>query len=448
MKTPALATFGSMLASEAIEHEPAVFDSLHKLRRRLLLPLSIGAALIALWATLAPLSGAVVAPAQIKVELNRKTVQHQEGGIVRQILVRNGQTVRAGEPLMVIGDLRGQAELNLLQDQLRAERMRNARANAEATLAEKFVIPESARAEGQSADYAERESARFLARRRTLDEQTTALEGQAREAISQASALQAQINAGEVSAKLAADELEINQKLVSSGYVQRARILQLQRAESDALGKVAESRSDLALARQRAAEVKASIVQARNVYQQQATDELKDSSTRLRELQERLEPSLDQVERQIVRSPVTGEVMAMKVSGVGAVIAPREPLLDVVPSQERLVVEAMIRPQDINHVHRDADAQVRLTSFDARTTPLLNGKVTFVSGDRVTSQEDRNGFFIATIEVDAATLRSHPDIHLQPGMPAELYVATGKRTLIEYLLRPLTVFAHRAMREP
>jgi HlyD family type I secretion membrane fusion protein len=448
MKAPALATFGSMLAGEEIEHEPAVADSLHKLRRRLLLPLAIGIALIALWATLAPLSGAIVAPAQIKVELNRKTVQHQEGGIVRQILVRNGQTVRAGEPLMVIGDLRGQAELNLLQDQLRAERMRNARANAEATLAEKFVIPESARTETQSGDYADRESARFLARRRTLDEQTTALEGQAREAISQASALQAQINAGEVSAKLAADELEINQKLVSSGYVQRARILQLQRAESDALGKVAESRSDLAQARQRAAEVKASIVQARNVYQQQATDELKDSSTKLRELQERLEPSLDQVERQIVRSPVAGEVMAMKVSGVGAVIAPREPLLDVVPSQERLVVEAMIRPQDINHVHRDSDAQVRLTSFDARTTPLLNGKVTFVSGDRVTSAEDRSGFFTATVEVDAATLKSHPDIHLQPGMPAELYVATGKRTLIEYLLRPLTVFSHRAMREP
>src|SRR5262249_7947986 len=157
------------------------------------------------------------------------------------------------------------------------------------------------------------------------------------------------------------DELTSNEKLIKDGYVQRARILQLQRAEADSRSKVAEGRSALAAARQRAAEVKAKIARARNQYQQQATDELKEATAKLRELQQRLEPSMDQVDRQIVRSPVDGEVMSLRVSGVGAVVAPREPLLDVVPAQERLVLEAHIRPQDINSVHRDSAAQIRLT---------------------------------------------------------------------------------------
>jgi HlyD family type I secretion membrane fusion protein len=157
---------------------------------------------------------------------------------------------------------------------------------------------------------------------------------------------------------------------------------------------------------------------------------------------------VDQVERQIVRSPVDREVMEMRVSGAGEVIAPREPLLVDVPSQARLVVEARIRPEDINRVQINASAQVRLTSFDARTTPLLSGNVTFVSGDRITSADGRESYFTATVEVDAANLKGHPEIRLQPGMPAELYVATGTRNLFQYLLRPITSFALRTMREP
>jgi HlyD family type I secretion membrane fusion protein len=364
------------------------------------------------------------------------------------LLVRDGQEVRAGEPLVVIGDLRGTAELNLLQDQVREERVRTARASAEAALADRFVVPQEEKSAGTASDYAVRESALFTARRRTLNEQIEALDSESHEAGSQALALQSQIEAGEESEKLASDELAMNEKLVHSGFVPTARILQLKRAMADYRSKTAESRGQLAVARQRAADLKERIAQTRNQYRQQAADELKQSTAKLRELEERLQPSLDQVERQIVRSPVDGEVMEMRVSGAGEVIAPREPLLDVVPSQARLVVEARIRPEDINHVHKNASAQVRLTSFDARTTPLLSGNVTFVSADRITSSDGRESYFTATVEVDAANLKGHPEIRLQPGMPAELYVATGTRSLFQYLLRPVTSFALRAMREP
>jgi len=152
-------------------------------------------------------------------------------------------------------------------------------------------------------------------------------------------------------------------------------------------------------------------------------------------------------------APLSGAVVApaqikVDLNREGQEVRAGEPLLDVVPTQARLVVEARIRPEDINYLQKNASAQVRLTSFDGRTTPLLNGNVTFVSAVRIRSSDGLESYFTATVEVDAANLEGHPEIRLQAGMPAELYVATGTRSLFQYLLRPVTSFALRAMREP
>lgn len=423
-------------------NEPDAQRELRRQRRRIYIPLAIVGGLIGLWCSVAPLSGAIVANGQLKVELNRKTVQHQEGGIVREILVRNGEKVRAGQPLVVIGDVRTDAELSLLQEQLSAERIRHRRAAAEAALQATFDTDAA-----QASETFKREAALFTARRRTLDEQITSLNLQTREAQAQATALLAQVDATEQAQRLAAEELQLNERLVKDGFVQRARLIQLQRAEADYRSKLSESRGDLALTRQRVGELQARIGQTRNQYQQQATDELKLSSARIRELEERVRPSQDQAQRQYVRSPVDGEVMGLRVAAVGDVVGPREPLLDVVPASEKLVVEAHIRPLDINHVRAEQAAEVRLSSFDARTTPLLPGKVVFISPDRVTNQ-DGQSWYAANVEVDASALRAHPDIRLQPGMPAELFVTTPARSLFAYLAKPLNAFTSRAMREP
>jgi multidrug efflux pump subunit AcrA (membrane-fusion protein) len=137
------------------------------------------------------------------------------------------------------------------------------------------------------------------------------------------------------------------------------------------------------------------------------------------------------------------------VAGAGAVVAPREALLDVVPQHEKLVVDARIEPQDIEHVHVGGAAEVRLISADTRRTPLLPAKVTFVSADRVTQAETGKAWFDVTVEVDAQAVAQHaPALRLQAGMPAELYVTTGERTLVEYLVKPLRSFSQRALREP
>lgn len=447
MKLPPITepvSFADLLALDEPESESK--RALQQQRRFMLVPLAVAGVLVAAWCVAAPLSGAIVASGQLKVELNRKTVQHQEGGIVREILVRNGQKVRAGQPLVVIGDVRTDAELSLLQGQLSAERIRNARAAAEASLQTRFetgIAPDDPNAQ----EVLRRETALFDARRRTLDEQIASLHAQARDANAQAEALIAQVEATEQAAKLAGEELALNEKLVKDGYIQRARLIQLQRTEAEFRSRLSEHRADLAQTRQRIGELRSRMAQTRNQYLQQATDEMKVSTAKIREIEERLRPSRDQADRQLVRSPVDGEVMTLRVAAVGDVIGPREPIVDIVPAAEKLVVEAQIRPLDINHVRIEQPAEVRLSSFDANTTPLLPGKVVFVSADRVTNQQGES-WYVANVEVDASALQSRPDIRLQPGMPAELFVTTPERTVLEYLTKPLTTFASRAMREP
>ena len=446
MKPADLTSFAGLLAQG--DHDPGTRAELVRQTRSILLPLAVVSAFIAVWSATAPLSGAVVASGEVKVELNRKTVQHQEGGIVREILVRDGEKVRAGQPLVVVGDVRSDAELSLLQDQLRAARIRSARAETEAALRPRFSAPADLADQPDAAEHLAREQALFTARRRTLDEQIAALEKQIREAHAQADALETRIAATETSARLSAEEVEMNGKLVREGFVNRTKLLGLQRDASDYAARVGEYRSELAIARQRVGELEARIAQARNQYQQQAADELKEASAKVRELGEKLRPSQDQVERQMVRSPVDGEVMSMRVSAVGEVVGPREPILDVVPEHEKLVVEAHIRPQDIDHVHKDAPAEVRLSAFDARTVPLLPAKMTFVSPDRVADSDTGESWFVATVEVDSASLKNYPQVQLHAGMPAELYVTTPERTLFQYLTKPLNLFVSRGMREP
>jgi HlyD family type I secretion membrane fusion protein len=249
-------------------------------RRTVWMPLAIVAALIATWASLAPISGAVIASARIKVELERKTVQHREGGIVREIKVRNGQAVRAGDVLVVVDDVRSDAELSLLEDQHRGERVRHARVSAETTLARDFnvdkLLPdESGGSDERMAEHLARERAQFAARRRTLDEQLSALQLQMSAARAQSAALEGQIESLRESGRLATEEFKLNEKLAAEGHIAKARLLPLQRADAEARSRLGEVRGELALARQRYAELQARMADARNRYQQAATEELK-----------------------------------------------------------------------------------------------------------------------------------------------------------------------------
>jgi HlyD family type I secretion membrane fusion protein len=403
----------------------------------------VGAAAFLLWGFWAPLSGAIIAPGYVKVDLNRKVVQHQEGGIVRAIRVRDGDRVTEGQELVLLDDVRIDAQLDLLRTQFDAERAKSARLEAERALAAKPVFPKDLIKD----EYRTREEALFRARREALDSQIAVLRRQIRETAEEAEALAEQISAEERALKLQKDELESNERLLAQGYVQRTRLMTLQRAVAEYEARHGERRAELAKSRQRTSELEFRILSMRNSYVQTATDELKESSTRMFDLEERIRPSRDASQRQKIVSPIAGEVVGLRVFTSGSVIGPREVLMEIVPTEKRLIVEARIRPEDINHVKHGSEADIRLTAYQSRTTPLVAGTVTYVSGDRLVEQQTGQPYYTVHIDVPEKAL-SDANLKLQAGMPAEVFIRTDTRSALDYLLAPVTTYLRRAMREP
>lgn len=426
--------------SDAAEIRPLV--------RAGLAAIALGAAAFGAWGAFAPLSGAIIAPGFVKVDLNRKVVQHQEGGTVRAIRVRDGDRVKQGQELVVLDDVRIDAQLDLLRTQLDAERAKAARLEAERAYAGRPVFPSSLsrrKSDPKVDEQLGREMTLFRARREALETQIAVLKKQIEETQGEIAALAEQLAAEERALKLQKEELEANQRLLEQGYVQKTRVLTLHRAVAEYEARHGEHRAQLSQARQRAQELELRILSMRNAYAQSAADELKETSSRIFDLEERIRPSRDAAQRQRITAPIDGEVVGLRVFSEGAVVGPREVLMEIVPEDKRLIVEARIRPEDINHVRGGAAADVRLTAYKLRTTPLVHGTVTYVSGDRLVDTVTGVPYYVMHVDVPTAALG---ELKLQAGMPAEVFVRTDERTTMDYLLAPVTSYFRRAMREP
>ncbi len=403
------------------------------------------------WLVFAPLSGAVIAPAQVTIDMNRKTVQHQEGGIVKQILVRDGSHVRAGQVLLVLDDVRVDASSELLRTQIDGELAKSARLEAERALEPEAHFPAelAARAsEPRLNELMQRENAVLVTRRALLDGQIGLLRDQIRETKREAAALADQIKAEERGLKWQRQELEANRSLAKQGFMSATRLLSFERAVADYESRQAEHQAELAKTRQRQGDFELRIVSLRNDYVQQATSELKDTTAHIYDLRERLRPTLDAAQRQRVVAPVAGEVVDLRVSTIGAVIAPREPLLDIVPENPDLSVEARMRPEDILYVKAGRAADVRLTAYKARTTPVVQGEVVYVSPDRLIDPATHASYYLVRVKLTREALKAAGDLELQAGMPAEVFIRTHARTPLQYLLEPITGFLERSFREP
>jgi len=426
-------------------------SELTRIARTGLAVLLLGLVLIGTWLALAPLSGAVIAPGFVKVDTNRKVVQHQEGGIVKQVLVRDGEHVREGQVLVVIDDVRLDATLDLLRTQHDGERAKAARLEAERAFLPAVSFPPELAARGgepKVAELLQRETALFRARREALDSQIAVLRKQIRQTEDEAKALDGQIAAEARALKSQKEELAVNQQLLQQGFVQKTRLMSLERAVAEYEARWEEHRAELAKTRQRASELELRVLAQRNGYVQSATDELKEASTRLFDLEERLRPSKDASDRQRISSPIAGEVVGMRVFSPGSVIGPREVLMEIVPEDKTLIVEARIRPEDINHVRAGSPAEVRLTAYKTRTTPLVEGSVHYVAADRMVDPQTGAPYYVVHVDVSADALVDAGNLRMQAGMPAEVYIRTDSRTAFDYILAPVTSYLRRGMREP
>ena len=403
------------------------------------------------WLVMAPLSSAVVAPAFVKVDLNRRTVQHAEGGMVREVKVRDGQQVRRGDPLLILGDIAVAADENRLNYRVWAERLGLARLQAEQTLAEALVsdpeLQSAVSGDRRLAELMHKEQALFAAHRDALRSQSALLRTQRGKVGQEIAALKAQITQAELSLQHQRTDLESNRNLLVKGFVAQTRISQLEAGVADYGVKLEEKRTDLARAEQRVVDIELKLSSLESDYRQQASDQLKVTAARLSEIEQEQRKSADAAARQVIAAPVDGEVIGLRFTAPGTVIAPREPIADIVPSDPRLVLEARVRTEDVSRIMRDQPADIRFTAYKYRTTELVQGRVSYVSADRLVEQTTNQIYYSVLIEVDPASLAKSGEIRMQAGMPAEVYIKGEDRTPLQYLVEPITQVLRRAGRE-
>jgi HlyD family secretion protein len=403
------------------------------------------------WIALAPLSSAVVAPAYVKVDLNRRPVQHAEGGIVREVLVRDGQHVKQGEPLLVLGDVSVDADRNRLDYQVLTERASQARLEAEQGMARAIAFPrdviESAKNDPRLTEQMSKERALFDARRDALSGQVALLRAQREKVGQEIVALRAQIAQAIESIRFQKSELETNRRLLKDGFISATRIAQLEGTVADYGVKIEERRSELARAEQRVVDTDLRIRSLEGDYRQQASDQLKATTARISQLEQERRKSMDAWSRQIIAAPASGEIIDLKYTTAGSVIPPRETIADIVPDDNRLVTEARIRTEDINRIHRGQPADIRFTAFKYRTTKLVRAKVIYISADRLVDRATNVPYYQVQVEAEPESLAQAGGLKLLAGMPAEMYIIGEERTPLQYLVEPVTQVLRNAGRE-
>ena len=402
------------------------------------------------WAATAPLSAAALASGQVKVEGNRRTIQHLEGGIIREILVKEGDRVAAGQMLMRLDDTQSSASAEGLQGQLDSLRALDARLNSERQDMEAVAFPADLagrRSEPKVAEILQGQEAIFRTRRLAFDGQTSILRQRVEQLRAQIRANEAQMNSMSSQLRLIREEIQTVEELVTKGFERRPRLLGLQRQEAQLLGSQNEQRGLIARSQQAISETELQIVQVRTQFRNEVVGEQRDVQTRIAEINERLRAASDvQVRREVV-SPVAGTVTNLRFFTVGGVVRPGDAVLDVIPLNEQLVVEVQVTPTDIDIVGIGMEAEVRLTAFKQRTVPVLFGRVSSVSPDIF--QNDRTGmsFYRATVTIEPSQLAKLEGLSLQPGMPAEVLILAGERTMFHYLADPIRQSFRRAFRE-
>jgi HlyD family type I secretion membrane fusion protein len=401
------------------------------------------------WASVAEMESAAVASGTILVEGNRKTVQHLEGGIVGELAVREGAVVKAGEVILRLDDTLARTAVDQLRGQLRATIAQEARLIAERDERPEISFPTEMTSVANDPSVAEMMAAQqriFTSRRDSVDSQTRILRQRTVQAEEQIAGLQAQVRSQDRQDALIREEIVAVETLVNQGLEKKPRLLLLQRTMAENEGKRGQNLAEIARVRQSIGENELRIHDLRTTVLTEAVKTLRDEQTKIYELRERLRAAEDVLARQFVRAPVSGKVVGLKVFTVGGVIQPREPLMEIVPAEDALIVEVQVTPADIDTVRIGLPVRLTFSAFNHWSTPVIDGTVIDVSGDRLTDQRTGANYYTARIAANAEQLAENK-LELRPGMPVDAQIVTGQRTLMEYLLRPVTDLMRRSLRE-
>lgn len=403
------------------------------------------------WAALVPISGAIIAHGQVDVDKSRQIVQHSEGGLVSDVLIKEGDRVRSGQVLLRLGGAAIKSELTIVEDELAAVTAQRARTEAERDGLAAIVFPDGLMRQAKtipkvralidaqqlqfhtSADRFQTEADQLLLRHGQINSQIQSITSQIKTAKRQKSIID--------------QELAAQKGLFDQGLVTASQILGIEREAVRLDGILGEYTSSYAEAQSRATDAGLEILRLDSLRQERALAELHDITARQAELIERAQALQSRIDALEIRSPVDGVVMGLQITAPGMVLRAVEPALYVIPQNRAFVVNARIAPTDIDEVSPGQAATLRIAAFDSRRVPDLVGRLLAVSPDTFVDQNHASSYYRAEIEIPAAEIAKLSPAPLVPGMPAEVFLRTRDRTALSYLLEPLFAFFHRALRE-
>ncbi|EIM27240.1 type I secretion membrane fusion protein, HlyD family [Microvirga lotononidis] len=403
------------------------------------------------WSVFAPLESAAIAAGTVEAETSRKTIQHLEGGIIKEILVQDGDAVSSGQILVRLDRTKVYSERQSWFEQYLDAKAREARLLAERDHLDRIVVPTSLEVAGRSNPSV---AAVISGQQKILETRSQVLQSQSaiiRERISQVkeeiAGLQAQENAAAKRADIIREERTAVATLVEKGLERRPRLLSLEREMVEIDGRRGETAAQISRARQVISESQATLLKLESDRQNEIAQSLRETQSQIAVFLEKMRAVEDQLARTDVRAPEDGIVTDLRVHTPGGVIGSGAPLMDLVPKEDRLIVVAHLRPEDIDVVRTGLEAEVHLLPYSVRRVTPLAGRVTYVSADRLTDKRTDQPYYAAKIQINDDSLERDEGIEIIAGMPVQAFIKTGRSTVALYALRPLLDSFHRAFRE-
>ena len=403
------------------------------------------------WSTMTAIDGAIVAPGVIQVEQNRQVVQHLDGGLVAEITVSEAQTVTAGDLLIRLDGTQITSELAVIEGQYFDGLARRARLEAERDDKPEPVFPEEllvlVAARPDVAEMIEGQRRLFAARLETVEAQISQLGKRMDQIRSQVQGIVAQTTAISDQIALITPEVADQQKLLDKGLTQSVRLIDLKREVARLEGNKGELDGNRAQAEGRATEIELQILQLHSARREEANTQLRDMGDKSLELAGRRRLLAEQISRLDIRAPVSGVVLGLQVTTPNSVIRPAEPVLYLIPQDRPLIIVAQIPPIHVDEVHVGQQVRVIFAAFSARTTPQLLGHIVSVSADAMSDQATKSSFYRAEIELEPGEIEKLQGQTVIPGMPVQVFVSTGNRSPMVYLLKPFMDYFQMAFRE-
>jgi HlyD family secretion protein len=395
-----------------------------------------------------PLAGGAVAPGIISPDGSRRTIQHLEGGIIRALNVRDGDIVEKGQPLLVLESVQAKANHNLLLKQQRTLRVTKARLDAERTGKDEVEFPPDLATAGPDITMmmaAQQEL--FLVRRTSHESKNRILRQRAGQLREQIKGFEAQVTSAKSQIDFLEEEIAGKRELAKKGYLAKPELLRMLRMQAELTGRLGQYEAAISEAQQQIGEAELQLLANDAARADQIATQLDPIRAELNGLDEKLLSSGDVLTRTVIPAPLAGTVVNLKFKTVSGVIQPGAPILDIVPLDEKLIIEARISPTDVDVVQQGLQAQIQLTAFSSRAAPRIMGTVRSISADRMVDESSK-AYYLARVEVDRDELhRVGANVELVPGMPVDVLIVTGERTMANYLLRPFLDAIWKTLRE-